>query len=77
MKQRATNAFITLFGRQLSQAFHRWKNCSKYKAVELDKNFKIRIVKLFRGKLSQAFNLWRKNRASMAIEMQTMEMEDI
>ena len=66
-----------MFGRLLSQAFHRWKNCATYKKVEVDNNFKIRLVKLYRDKLSKAFNLWKVNRAASVIEMQTMEFEDI
>ena len=34
-------------------------------------------MKLYRSKLSKAFNLWRVNRASLVIEMETMQMEDI
>ena len=77
MRQRATKAFITLFGKQLSQAFYRWKHCATYKAVELDQNFKMRLVKLFRGKLAAAFNLWRVNRAAAAIEMECVKYEDL
>ena len=76
-KKRSTTAIMTLFGRLLSQAFHRWKNCATYKKVEVDNNFKIRLVKLYRDKLSKAFNLWKVNRAASIIEMQTMEFEDI
>ena len=76
-KKRGTTAIMTLFGRLLSQAFHRWKNCATYKKVEVDNNFKIRLVKLYRDKLSKAFNLWKVNRAASVIEMQTMEFEDI
>lgn len=62
-------AFVTLFGRLLSQAFHRWKNCAQYKAKELDGSFKIHLIKLYRGKLSKAFNKWRVNRAVVAMEL--------
>jgi len=48
MKQRATNAFMTLFGRQISQYFQKWKNGAAVKAVRLDKDFKIRLIKLYR-----------------------------
>ena len=46
------------------------------KGIMMNKNFKIRLVKLYRSKLEKCFNLWRVNRSAMVIEMQTMEFEE-
>ena len=69
-KKRATTAFMTLFGRLLSQYFQKWKNGAVTKGVKLNANLKIRLIKLYRRRLEQAFNLWRVNRSAMIIEMQ-------
>ena len=42
----------------------------------MDRNFKIKLIKLFRGKLQAAFDVWRNNRSAKVIEMQTMQFED-
>ena len=68
---------MTLFGRLVSQYFQKWKQGAATKAVKLDNDFKIHLIKLYRQKLAQAFNLWRVNRSAMVIEMQTIEFEDI
>jgi len=68
-------AFMTLFGRQLSQYFNHWKHASIKKKTVLNGEFKMRLIKLFRGKLEKAFNLWRVNRSAMVIDMQVMEFE--
>ena len=68
---------MTLFGRLVSQYFQKWKQGAATKAVKLDNDFKVRLIKLYRQKLAQAFNLWRVNRSAMVIEMQTIEFEDI
>ena len=39
------------------------------KARKMDKDFKIRLIKLYRCKLEKAFNQWRVNRSAMVIEI--------
>lgn len=60
---------MTLFGRRLSDAWHRWKNCGQYKVTTFNGNFKLRLLKLYRGKLAKALNLWRMNRDADVIEL--------
>ena len=76
-KHRATTAFVTVFGRLVSQYFQRWKEGAKYKGTAVNQKFKMRLIKLYRSKLEKAFNLWRVNRSTMVIDMQTMQFEDI
>ena len=61
-QKRATNVFVTVFGRLLSQYFQMWKNGAVSKAVLMDQKFKIKLIKLYRGKLEKAFNLWKVNK---------------
>lgn len=68
-RMRSTTAFVTLFGRLLSQYFQKWKQGALTKKVKLDKDFKIKLIRLFRANLSIAFNRWRVNRSAMVIEM--------
>lgn len=42
----------------------------------MNKDFKVKLIKLFRGKLEQAFNLWKKGRSHKAIVMQMEVMEE-
>jgi len=60
---------MTVFGKRLSQYFQKWKNGAITKARKMDKDFKIRLIKLYRSKLEKAFNLWRVNRSAMVIEI--------
>ena len=70
-------AFMTLFGRQLSQYFNHWKNSAITKKTKTNGDFKQRLIKLYRSKIEKAFNLWRVNRAAMIIDMKVMEFEGI
>jgi len=76
-KRRATSALVTVFGRLLHQYFEKWRQGATTKRVQLDSDFKVKLIKLYRAKLSRAFNVWRVNRSAMVIEMQTLEFEEI
>ena len=72
-QKRATSAFVTVFGRLVSQYFQKWKNTAMTKNVTINQTFKIKLIKLYRDKLAKAMNLWKVNKQALTIDMQTME----
>lgn len=75
--KRATSAFVTVFGRLLSQYFQKWKNTAMTKNVTFNQTFRIKLIKLYHDKLAKAFHLWKLNKQANTIEMQTMEFTDL
>ena len=76
-QKRATSAFVTVFGRLISQYFQKWKNTAMTKNVTINQTFKIKLIKLYRDKLAKAMNLWKVNKQALTIDMQTMEFQDL
>lgn len=61
---------MTLFGRQLSQYFHHWRQQACHNTIVINTSLRLRIVKLHRDSLQRAFNLWREGRSWAVIDEQ-------